>query len=91
MKNKKSIKTTSTDLSTISSKFEFHADEVTNYLIILIELECPQFLTAYIDVIENFVKSNDKKYKITDFHIVRDWKSVNMWVFNTNLPADLVV
>ena len=91
MKNKKSIKTTSTDLSTISSKFEFHADEVTNYLIILIELEYPQFLTAYIDVIENFVKSHGKQYKINDFHIVRDWKSVNMWVFNTNLPMDLVV
>ena len=91
MKNKKSIKSTSTDLSTISSTFEFHSDESTNNLIIRIELEYPQFLTAYIDVIENFVQSYGKKYKINDFHIVRDWKSVNMWVFNTNLPMNLVI
>jgi hypothetical protein len=48
-------------------------------------------MITYLDVIENFVKSHGKKYKINDFHIVRDWKSVNMWVFNTNLPFDLVV
>ena len=91
MKTKKTIKSTSSDLSTISSKFEFHSDETTNHLIILIELEYPQFLTAYIDVIENFVKFYGKNYNINDFHTVRDWKSVNMWVFNTNLPMDLVV
>jgi hypothetical protein len=76
--------------STISSKFEFHADPTMNNLIIHIELEYPQFLTAYIDVIENFVKDYGKKYKINDFHIARDWKSVNMWVFNTNIPFELV-
>ena len=91
MKNKKTIKSTSSDLSTISSNFELHSDESTNNLIILIELEYTQFLTAYIDVIENFVKSHGKNYKINDFHIVRDWKSVNIWVFNTNLPMDLVI
>ena len=90
MKNKKSIKTTTTDLTTISSKFEFNADPNTNNLSIVIELEHPQYLTAYLDVLENFVKYHGKKYKINDLHTVRDWKSVNMWVFNTNIPFHLV-
>lgn len=91
MKKKEHTKNTSADLSSISHNFEFHSDELTNNLIILIELEHPQFFIAYIDVIENFVKSHGKQYKINDFHIVRDWKSVNMWVFNTNIPFDSVV
>ncbi len=91
MKTKKPTKTTSADLSTISSNFELHADPNTNNLNIAIELEYPQFLTAYIDVIENFVKSHGKQYKINDFHIVRDWSSCNMWVFTTNIPFHLVV
>ncbi|MEI7677482.1 MAG: hypothetical protein WCJ03_11935 [Bacteroidales bacterium] len=90
MKKKKRTKITSADLSSISHNFEFHSDELTTSLVILIELEFPQFFTAYIDVIENFVKSHGKKYKINDFHIVRDWKSANMWVFNTNIPFNLV-
>ncbi|MEI7676124.1 MAG: hypothetical protein WCJ03_05030 [Bacteroidales bacterium] len=90
MKKKKRTKTTSADLSSISHNFEFHPDKLTNSLIILIELEFPKFFIEYIDVIENFVKSHGKQYKINHLHIVRDWKSANMWVFNTDIPFNLV-
>ncbi|MEI7677697.1 MAG: hypothetical protein WCJ03_13055, partial [Bacteroidales bacterium] len=91
MKTKKPTKTTSTDLSTISANFEFHADPNTNNLSIVIELEYPQFLTAYLDVIENYVKTYGKKYKIDVFYTVNNWSSCNMWVFTTNIPFQLVV
>ena len=91
MKNKKTIKTTSVDLSSISQNFELHPDPNTNNLNIAIELEYPQFLTAYLDVIENYVKTYGKKYKIDVFYTVNYWSSCNMWVFNTNIPFDLAV
>ena len=91
MKNKKTTKTSSADLSSISQKVELHADPNTNNLSIAIELEYPQFLTGYIDVIENYVKSYGKKYKIDVFFTVNNWSSCNMWVFTTNIPFHLVV
>lgn len=84
-------RTNSSNLSSISNKYKLVQDSTTNNLLIRIELKHLEYLSIYIDVLENYVKSYSKKYRITEFHIVYDWSSCDIWVFKTNIPFGLIV
>lgn len=84
-------KTTTSNLSSISNRYELLPDSDTNNLLIRIQLKYTEFMGAYIDVIENYVKTFGQKYRVTEFHIVYDWSSTDIWIFKTNIPYELSI
>ena len=84
----KHTKITSSDLSTISTSHMYISDKNDN-LSIRIELKYPEYLNLYLVVLENHVKSYGKKYKITEFNIVYDLFSCDIWKFKTDVPFEL--
>lgn len=81
-------KTTTSNLSSISNKYELLPDSDTSNLSIRIQLKYTEHMTAYLDIIENYVKTFGKKYRITEFHIVYDWSNCDIWLFRTNIPYE---
>lgn len=84
-------KTTTSNLSSISNRYELLADTDTNNLLIRIQLKYTEHMTAYLDIIENYVKTFGKKYRVTEFHITYDFSSCDMWIFKTNISYDLSI
>ena len=84
-------KTTTSNLSSISNRYELLPDSDTSNLSIRIQLKYTEHMTAYLDIIENFVKTYGKKYRITEFHITYDFSSCDMWVFCTTVPYYLTI
>lgn len=84
-------KTTTSNLSSVSNKYELQKDSDTNNLLIRIQLKYTEHMTAYLDIIENYVKTFGKKYRVTEFHITYDFSTCDMWVFRTNIPYELTI
>ena len=84
-------RTTTSNLSTISTNYELLKEKNTNNLIIRIELKYPEYMTSYLDIIENYVKLFGKKFRIIEFNIVYDWSSCDMWFFKTDVPFELII
>jgi len=83
-------KTTTSNLSSISNRYELLSDSDTSNLSIRIQLKYTEHMTAYLDIIENYVKTYGKKYRITEFHITYDFCTCDMWIFKTNIPFELI-
>jgi len=85
----KHTKISNSELSSISTNHQYISDKNGN-LSIRIELKYPEHLNLYLKVIENHVKSYGKKYRITEFHIVYDSFSCDIWKFKTDVPYSLI-
>ena len=84
----KHTKISNSELSSISTNHQYISDKKNN-LSIRIELKYPEYLNLYLVVLENHVKSYGKKYKITEFNIVYDLFSCDIWKFKTDVPFGL--
>jgi len=84
----KHSKISNSELSSISTNHQYISDK-NNNLSIRIELKYHEYLNLYLVVLENHVKSYGKKYRITEFHIVYDFFSSDMWMFRSNVPFGL--
>ena len=85
----KHTKISNSELSSISTNHQYISDKNGN-LSIRIELKYPEHLNLYLVVLENHVKSYGKKCRITEFHIVYDSFSCDIWKFKTDVPYSLI-
>jgi hypothetical protein len=86
----KSTKISNSELSSISTNHQYISDK-NNNLSIRIELKYPEYLNLYLVVLENHVRTFGKKYRITEFHIVYDLFSSDIWKFKTDVPFELTI